>query len=458
MPSSGTDGTNPELTMDDQHDRDCGCQEYNELSRRQFFGTAAGVSAAALFPEWLPKIVMSKNYASNRDIIVSVFMRGGSDGLSLVVPYGDPAYYTSRPTIAIPRPDDTTKPAAQRGIDLGNNGSMFFALSPAMAGLYPAYQATDLVIVHGSGQLNVSRSHFDAQRYMEVGKPIDPTLVSGWLGRHLASIPPAKPTAPLRALGVANGLQKTLVPPIVASGLYDTKTLPIPDPTNYTIGGSSTTQAARMNFLKGDYAGADEPVHSEALAATDTVDLLKAVNFAAYKPQNNVVYPTSSFGRALRSVAALITQDVGIEAAQVDLGGWDTHSAEDPNAGSLFRTMQDFSNSLGAFYADIIATRSNVTLVAFSEFGRNVRENGSNGTDHGRAAALFAMGKGIAGGRVITKNWKTLDRANLEAGQDLAVTIDYRDILSEIVQNRLGNPNLSFVFPTWTPTTYGVTR
>ncbi len=160
----------------------------------------------------------------------------------------------------------------------------------------------------------------------------------------------------------------------------------------------------------------------------------------------------------MRSVAALITQDVGIEAAQVDLGGWDTHSGQDPNAGSMFKTMQDFSNSLAAFYADIIATHGNVTLVAFSEFGRNVRENGSNGTDHGRASALFAMGKGIAGGRVITKNWQPLARENLEAGQDLKVTIDYRDVLSEIVQNRLGNPNLSFVFPTWTPTMLGVTR
>jgi uncharacterized protein (DUF1501 family) len=440
--------------MDDQHDLDCGCQEYNELSRRQFLGTAAGVSAAAFFPEWLPKIVMSKNYSSTRDIIVSVFMRGGSDGLSLVVPFADANYYTSRPTIRIPRPDDTTVPAAQRGTNLDN----FFMLSPAAVGLYPAFQATDLVIVHGAGQMYVSRSHFDAQRYMEVGKPVDPTLISGWLGRHLASIPPLNPAAPLRALGVANGLQKTLVAPTITSGLYDTKTLPIADPTKYTIGGLATTQTARTNFLNSDYAAASEPVRSEALAATATIDLLKSVNFAGYTPANGVVYPTSGFGRALRSVAVLITQNVGIEAAQVDLGGWDTHSAQDPNAGSMFRTMQDFTNSLGAFYADIIATNPNVTLVAFSEFGRNVRENGSQGTDHGRAAALFAMGKGIAGGRVITKNWQPLARENLEAGQDLRVTIDYKDVLSEIVQNRLGNPNLGYVFPGWTPTLLGVTR
>ena len=210
-------------------------------------------------------------------------------------------------------------------------------------------------------------------------------------------------------------------------------------------------------ILDGDYASAEEPVHSAALDATNTVGLLKSVNFATYGPANGAVYPTSSFGSALRSVAVLIKADVGIEAAQVDIGGWDTHSAQDPIAGSMFKTMQDFSNSLGAFYADVIATGYNVTVVAFSEFGRNVRENGSNGTDHGRASAMFAMGKGIAGGRVL-RNWPGLARENLEAGQDLKVTIDYRDVLSEIVLQRLGNTNLDFVFPTWTPTALGVTR
>jgi uncharacterized protein (DUF1501 family) len=319
-----------------------------------------------------------------------------------------------------------------------------------MAGLVPAYQAQDLLLVHATGQLNVSRSHFDAQRYMEVGKPVDPSLVTGWLGRHLASIPPLNPTAPLRAIGVANGLQKTLV--------GGPKTLPIADPTNYTIGGSATTQAARIAFLQNEYSTADEPVHSAALDATNTIGLLKSVNFAGYVPANGAVYPTSAFGRALRSVAVLIKNNVGIEAAQVDIGNWDTHSAQDPIAGSMFKTMQDFSNSIAAFYADVVAPGFPVTLVSVSEFGRNVRENGSNGTDHGRGTVMLALGKGIAGGRVLTKNWPGLAKENLEAGQDLKVTVDYRDILAEIVQKRLANPNLDFVFPTWSPSFLGVTR
>jgi len=436
--------------MNEQHPDDCGCQEYNELSRRQFITTSAVGASAAFFPAWLPRIVMSKAFASDRDIIVSVFMRGGADGLSLVAPFADANYYTSRSTIAIPRPDST---AATKGINLDG----FFMFPQAMAGgaagtggLMPAYQLQDLLVVHATGQLNNSRSHFDAQRYMEVGKPVDPTLVTGWLGRHLASIPPLKPDAPLRALGVASGLQKTLV--------GAPKTLPISDPTNYSIGGAATTQAQRLGFMQADYAASEEPLHSAALDATNTVTLLKTVNFAGYKTANNAVYPNSSFGRALRSVAVLIKSDVGIEAAQVDIGGWDTHSAQDPLAGSMFRTMQDFSNSLGAFYADVISTGYNVTVVAVSEFGRNVRENGSQGTDHGRGTVMFAMGKGIAGGRVIMKNWPGLAREQLESGQDLKVTVDYRDILAEIVQRRLANPNLNFVFPTWTPTMLGVTR
>jgi uncharacterized protein (DUF1501 family) len=437
--------------MDDQHDADCGCQEYNELSRRQFLATTAGVSAAAFFPAWLPKIVMSKNYSSTRDIIVSVFQRGGADGLSMCVPFADPNYYTSRSTIAIPRPDSTS---ANKGINLDG----FFMFPQAMAGgaagtggLIPAFQANDLLIVHATGQLNNSRSHFDAQRYMEVGKPVDPNLVTGWLGRHLASIPPLKPDAPLRALGVASGLQKTLV--------GAPKTLPIADPANYSIGGSTTTQPQRISFLQADYAGADEPLHSAALDATNTVGLLKSVNFAGYVPANGAVYPANSaFAKALKSVAVLIKSDVGIEAAQVDIGGWDTHSSQDPLAGSMFRTMQDFSNSLAAFYADVIATGYSVTVVSVSEFGRNVRENGSQGTDHGRGTVMFAMGKGIVGGRVLAKNWPGLAREVLADGQDLQVTVDYKDILAEIVQRRLGNPNLNVVFPTWTPTMLGVTR
>jgi uncharacterized protein (DUF1501 family) len=171
------------------------------------------------------------------------------------------------------------------------------------------------------------------------------------------------------------------------------------------------------------------------------------------------VYPDTEFGRALRAIAVMIKADIGLEAAQVDIGGWDTHASQDPHAGAMFRLMTDFSGSLGAFWQDVIARDHPVTLVSLSEFGRNVRENGSEGTDHGRATTVFVMGRAIAGGRVLVAEWPGLSPEQLEDGQDLRVTMDFRDILAEIVSERLANPgNLGTVFPGWTPAFRGITR
>ncbi len=455
------------MSNDYLNDESCGCSEYKELSRRQFVGAAAGLSgaaaAAAIFPEWLPKVVMASSAATDRDVIVSIFQRGGADGLNLVVPYGDAAYYTGRPTIAIKAPGDTSVPANQRAVDL-NNG--FFGLAPALGSLLPAYRAGNLLIAHAAGQTFVTRSHFDAQRYMEVGKPADVNLVTGWLGRHLAltqGLPPTPKltslgfsTAPLRALGLASGLQKTLV--------GAPKTLPIANPANFTIGGATNTSAARQAVLAADYSNAPLPLNASALDAINTIALLNAVNASPYVPKNGAAYPNSTFGRALKSVAQLITFDVGIEAAQVDVGGWDTHSAQGGAIGGQATTAADFANSLAAFHADIVATNARVTVVIISEFGRNAKENGSQGTDHGRATTMYAMGQGINGGRVLAlgtngqAGWPGLATAQLESNQDLKVTLDYRDVLAEIVQNRLQNTQIAQVFPGWNPTFRNVTK
>lgn len=433
------------------HEESCGCTEYRELSRRQFVGTAAGLSgaaaAAAVFPEWLPRIVLAQTQASQRDVIVSVFQRGGADGLNLVVPYGDNNYYTGRPTIAIPRPDANV--AANLKVTALNNANNFYGFAPAMMPLLPAYNAGHLLCMHAAGQTYSSRSHFDAQRYMEVGKPADINYVTGWLGRHLSLVPPMRTDAPLRALGLASGLQKTLV--------GGPKTLPIANPASFTIGGAANTAAARQAVLAGDYTNAPVPLNASALDAINTIALLQSVNFNGYVAMNSAVYPNTSFGRALRSVATLIRADVGIEAAQVDIGGWDTHAAQGGAVGALSTLLTDFASSLAAFHADCIATNTRVTLVVISEFGRNARENGSQGTDHGRASTMYAMGQGIAGGRVLVNSWPGLAIENLEQRQDLRVTLDYRDVLAEIVQKRLGNTQVAQVFPGWNATFRGVT-
>lgn len=436
-----------------EHDDSCGCTEYRELSRRQFVETAAGVSgaaaAAAMFPEWLPRVVLAQSQASNRDVIVSVFQRGGADGLNLCVPFGDAAYYTGRSTIAIPRPDASVA-ANQKVIALDN----FFGFAPAMGPLVPAFSAGHLLVLHAVGQTYVSRSHFDAQRFMEVGKPADVNYVTGWLGRHLALVPPMRTDAPLRALGLASGLQKTLV--------GGPRTLPIANPATFSIGGSATTAAARQAVLASDYTSAPPPLNASALDAINTIALLQSVNFNGYVTANGAVYPNSSFGRALKSVATLIKANVGIEAAQVDIGGWDTHAAQGGVQGAMSTLTTDFASCLAAFHADVIATNARVTLVVVSEFGRNARENGSQGTDHGRASTMFAMGQGIVGGRVMSfgtnsqPGWPGLAMENLENRQDLRVTLDYRDVLAEIVQKRLANTQIAQVFPGWTATFRGV--
>ena len=432
--------------MSDLEHDDCGCQEYNTLSRRHFVMNAAGAAVfTAAIPDWLPRVVLAPA-ASSRDIIVYVFMRGGADALSLCVPWGDTNYYAGRSTIAIPRPD-ASGTAKATALD-----ATMWGFPPGMLGLLPSYQSSQLLVIQGAGLTYNSRSHFDAQRFIEFGKAADPSISTGWLGRHLATVPPLNTAATLRALSISQGM------PNAMEGAP--KTLPIPDPTNYVLGGSSTTRAARQVWLNTDFGVTEEPVRSAALDAATTLSLLASLNIGAYAPSNGATYPNSSFGRGMRATAALIKADVGVEAIQVDIGGWDTHQTENPLNGYLNTVMSDFSNSLGAFWADVLqgSGNNNVTLVAMSEFGRNVRENGSQGTDHGRGSCMFVMGKQITGGRVFTKNWQPLARENLADGQDVMVNVDHRDVLAEIVKNRLGNSNLDLIFPGYTPTFQGVTR
>ncbi len=427
------------------HSHESGCPEYRGLSRRLFIASSSSLSAAAVvFPDWLPRITFANNFSSTRDIIVSVFLRGAADGLAMVIPHFEPRYFSLRPNIRTPAPDST---AANRAIALDNR----FSIPPAMAGLLPAYRAGDLLVMHAAGQrTNNSRSHFDAQRFMEVGKPADPDLTSGWLGRHLATVPPMAVAPVLRGIGLSTGLARTLV--------GAPQTIPIPDPGNYGIGGSATTRTSRMDVLKANYEGSVNPLRAAALDAVGTIDLLGRLNINAYTPASGATYPNTGFARGLRSIAAIIKSDIGLEAASIDIGGWDTHAMQDPNGGQMANVMQQFAQGLGAFWADVVNTGYRVTVVAMSEFGRNVPENGSAGTDHGRASVMFAMGKRIAGGRVYVQSWPGIEQAQLENGKDLQVTLDYRDVLAEIVQNRLENKNLSFVFPGWTPTFRGVTK
>jgi uncharacterized protein (DUF1501 family) len=428
--------TNPPACGHDSH----ACTEYNRLSRRQFLRvSSAATLAAAAAPAWLPRVSFAKSFVSGRDVIVSIYLRGGCDGLTMCVPWGESLYYTRRPTLAVARPGQTNGCVNLDG---------FFGLPPSMASLVTAFNDRNLAIVHAAGSTDPTRSHFDAQRFMEIGQPGNQQLFTGWLGRHVATASPTDPTAATRAIGIG-----TVLPMSLAGG---PKTTPVPDLANYRVRGPSSTATARKNVLVGMWSRAQAELKAASDNTNATLNALGAINFSGYTPANGAVYPTnSSFAYALRTTAALIKADIGVEAVAVDRGGWDTHAAQGPVTGTMATIMADLANSLDAFYKDVITVRGNVTVVVMSEFGRRVAENASGGTDHGHGNVMFAMGQSIDGGRV-HGIWPGL--GNLFQNLDLQITTDYRDVLAEIVFKRLANPDLASVFPSYTPTFRGICR
>ncbi len=420
-----------------------GCDEYRHLSRRQFVGLSAGLVVAAAAPSWVPRVAYAQSESSERDVMVSVFLRGGLDSLSMCVPFNEPDYYALRPTIAVPPPDSGQ---ANRALDLDGT----FGIAPTLEPLMEPFQDGELLVVHACGLPESSRSHFDAMYFMEVGEATpSPSNFTGWLGRHLQSTAPTMRDGVLRAVGIGYGLQRTLV--------GAPKALPISDLASFGFTGSGATKKQRKAVLEEIYTYANEPLRTSASDTFRTVDTLKRIGFSGYKPKGGARYPDSEFGYAMRSTAALIKGDVGVEAVAVDIGGWDTHDFQGNLDGSMMYLLQELAESLGAFYRDLKASNvRNVVTVAMSEFGRNVFENGSQGTDHGYGGLMLAMGASINGGQVLTE-WPGLEPSQLFEEQDLQITIDYRDILTEILTRRMGNADYRTVFndKSYSPKTLG---
>lgn len=420
-----------------------GCREYVELSRRNFLAASGLTAIAAAAPAWLPRVAMASSHrSSQRDVIVSIYLRGAADGLTMLVPYADNNYYTARPTLNVPRPDSGQ---ANRATNL--NG--FFGLPPAMLPLLPAYQSGQLLFLHATGSVDPSRSHFDAQRFMEVGTANDAALGTGWLGRHLASVSPMDPNSILRAVGISRGLMRSLV--------GAPQTLPIPDLDVFNLEGGGSTLQQRRAVITDMYQVTGDPLYSAAITTLATIDLLNTINFSGYQPAGGAVYPTGTFGTAMKSTAALMKAQVGVEAIAIDLGGWDTHANQGNFTGTMANLMSQLSQSLAAFHTDMNngGVQPSHIVSVFSEFGRRVQQNGSAGCDHGHGNCALVMGNAVTGGRVLT-NWPGLAPEQLHEGFDLEVTIDYRDILAEIVSERLGASDLSYIFPDYTPTFQGV--
>ncbi len=391
------------------------------------------LAAAAALPAWMPRLAFAQPYNDPRgDVLISVFLRGGADALNIIVPHGEETYYTARPTLAIPRPDDST---ATRSLDLDG----FFGLHPALAPLLPIFQGGQMRAVHATGAPHNNRSHFEAMNFMERGEMNSFQVSTGWITRHLSMLAPDEPS-PVRGVGWGTAL------PMSLQGAPST--IAMQSIIDYHLQGDEQLAAQMLQSLGRLYAleSDDDSLAQTAQATQDAIAVIQRVGYENYQPQNGAQYPETDFARALRQTAALIRADVGLEAATIDLGGWDTHAAQGSTEGVQAGLLQQLAQGLAAFHQDMGAEMSRVTLSVMSEFGRRLEENGSQGTDHGQGGAMLLMSGGLSEGAPVYSDWPTLAPDALDDG-DLAITTDYRDVLSELLRKRLKNENTAAIFP-----------
>lgn len=385
------------------------------INRRIFLrDSALAMAGVGALPMWPQRTALGAETGGRKKILVAIFQRGAADGLNIVVPHGEARYYELRPTIALPK---------ESLVDLDG----FFGLHPALAPLKPLWDSKNLAIVHAAGSPDPTRSHFDAQDYMESGTPGRKSTGDGWLNRSLL---PAEKPSPVRAVSLGPALPRAIRGANGAVAVESIQSFKVRD----------DEAAKQFETLY----GADQILGGTARATFDAVKLLRSLG------ENTATgYLRGKFGESLKQIAQIIKADVGLEVAFADLGGWDHHVnevAQNPAEGQLALRLAEFGGALAAFHADLGARMEDVVLVTMSEFGRTAKENGNRGTDHGHANAMFVMGAGVKGGKVLGQ-WPGLAPEQLYQNRDLAVTTDFRDVLGEAVYRHLGNRKLDNVFP-----------
>ena len=397
------------------------------ITRRVFLkGGAMSVVGMAAVPGFLARAAMAADAAQPHRRLVVIFQRGAADGLNIVVPHGEAEYYTMRPTIAIPQRDV---------IDLDG----FFGLHPAMSALKPLWDARQLAIVHAAGSPDPTRSHFDAQDFMESGTPGLKSTEDGWLNRALVATGDPQRDAAFRAVALGTALPRML------SG--QAPALAVGNVNDFGVAPRNPQAQPLANTFESMYAASvDAVLHGTAQETFDAVKMLKAADPAKYRPAAGVVYPKGRFGDALKQTAQLVKANLGVQVAFTDIGGWDHHVNEGASEGQLGRLLKEFSGSLAAFGQDLGALAAETVVVTMSEFGRTARENGTRGTDHGHANVMFVMGGAVRGGKVYGR-WPGLANEQLYEQRDLALTTDFRQVMAEAVARQLGNPRPERVFP-----------
>lgn len=391
-------------------------------------GVSAATIAATTLPIWAPKIAFAQG-SSVKDTLILIYLRGGADGLSLCVPHGDSNYYSLRPTISVPQPSSGS---LSKAIDLDG----FWGLPQSLSGWKEIFDNDHLGIIPAVGRQNWSRSHFQAQTFMELDT--DSVYNGGWLARHLASSPPTNANAALRAFtySAITPLALAGAPQIIATEL----------PESYGLTGKLQNEAEVLDTISRMYSRVRDETRALVRDARRTVAAFDAVGFDSYAPAGGVDYGSSKLGKGMKSVAAMIKADIGLEVAQLDKVGWDTHANQGTINGGMREMMDEVGAALTAFYRDMMASgKTNWTAIVVSEFGRQVKENGSAGTDHGTGGVMFTMGPNVTGG--FHGTWPGLAPENLFEGVDVMPTVDDRDVLADLLQCRLHNGNMDFVFP-----------
>jgi uncharacterized protein (DUF1501 family) len=400
-----------------------------QMNRRFFLRNGAlAVAGTTAIPSFLVRSVLAQTTTTPNRRLVIIFQRGAADGLNIVVPYREKNYYSMRPSIAIPQ---------NQVVDLDG----FFGLHPSLGSFKPLFDQGHLAVVHAVGSPDMSRSHFDAQDYMESGTPGLKSTQDGWLNRALqAEDARCKCThTPFRAVALGADVPRTLAGTIPAIALSNLN--------SFNVGGRGPAPTPAANAFEAMYGDSGDRIFHPAGEETfEAVKMLRTANPGQYTPSPGAEYPNSEFGNNMKQIAQLLKANLGVEAAFTDVSGWDTHQNQGSVNGQLSNRLKDFSDSITAFWRDLGDQAGNVTVVTMSEFGRTARENGTGGTDHGHANAMFVLGGEVKGGKVYGK-WPGLDNDQLNEGRDLALTTDFRDVLGEVVSRTLGASNLEGVFP-----------
>src|SRR5215468_11772643 len=397
------------------------------ITRRIFLrNSALAVVGTTAIPSFLTRAAFGAVEPGARTTrLVVIFQRGAADGLNIVVPHGERAYYAMRPSINIPR---------NAVLDLDG----FFGLHPALSPLEPIWNQKHLALVHAAGSPDPTRSHFDAQDFMESGTPGLKATNDGWLNRTLHSMP-AGDKSPFRAISLGPALPRILNGPEPAVAVNNIN--------EFGVGGRNPSAAPIANTFEAMYSqSADTVLNGTGQETFDAVKMLKSADPAKYKPAPGANYPRGRFGESLRQLAQLIKANLGVQVAFADIGGWDHHVNEGSTQGQIANVLREFSQSLSAFWIDLGDLADDTVIVTMSEFGRTARENGNRGTDHGHANVMFVMGGPVKGGKVYGQ-WPGLDQSQLYEGRDLALTTDFRRVIGEAIDRHLGNDKLAQVFP-----------